>query len=200
MWLRPRKRKSSLVSQCWLGTFLCLWEVAAHIRTVMIGTCFSVQLHHLGWMGILCKHLFSVQNPLHPTYLMLTATRCVLHNSSTVIHCVVFRFLVCMCRKVMQYIADRLMDGSDIRLWLTIHCGVCVCFFYCIIPHFSLLICSYMYICWHYLSAIDIQFCMSIYFLYHASLPRHKISGVPKGFAFIEFSCEDEAQAAVEVC
>ena len=33
----------------------------------------------------------------------------------------------------------------------------------------------------------------------HPSLPRHKVSGAIKGFAFVEFSTQQEAETAVEV-
>ena len=32
------------------------------------------------------------------------------------------------------------------------------------------------------------------------SLPKHKVSGDIKGFAFVEFSTEDETRTALEVC
>ena len=35
--------------------------------------------------------------------------------------------------------------------------------------------------------------------LYFCSLPKHKVSGQIKGFAFIEYSTEKEAKAALEV-
>ena len=41
---------------------------------------------------------------------------------------------------------------------------------------------------------------LSMDFLLHlSSIPRHKVSGQIKGFAFIEYSTPEEAKAAVEV-
>ena len=36
--------------------------------------------------------------------------------------------------------------------------------------------------------------------LYLCSLPRHKVSGVIKGFSFVEYATTEEANTALEVC
>lgn len=56
-----------------------------------------------------------------------------------------------------------------------------------------------MWLAMHTTCYIHKNMCFT-YVYYYFSVPRHKISGAIKGFAFVEFSRVVEATAALEVC